>query len=89
MREPVAWLAFATDGSESRYVSADRAQAQEIADDYNWCVAPLYAGPPYGPLLADAERAALTEAANFYADVEGDLRCQQLAGALRELLARL
>jgi len=58
-REPVAWVAFATDGSESRYVSATQEQAQAIADDYNWCIAPLFAG------LADAEREALEECVRF------------------------
>jgi hypothetical protein len=49
--EPIAFVAFAAaDGSESRYVTASREEAQEIADDYGWIVAPLFAG------LTDAER---------------------------------
>lgn len=51
--EPIAFVAFAADGSESRYVTASREEAQEIAEDYHWSVAPLFAG------LTDAERAAV------------------------------
>jgi hypothetical protein len=77
--EPVAWVAFATDGSESRYVSAIQKRAQSIADDYNWCIAPLFAG------LSAEEREAVEVAAAAYADDHGE----RFAATLRALLARL
>lgn len=54
-QEPAAWLAFATDGSESSAVYATESQARAAADEWNWDVAPLYARP----MLADADRDAL------------------------------
>jgi hypothetical protein len=53
--EPVAWVAFATDGSESSAVYSMREQAQAAADDWGWSFAPLYARLP----LTDKELAAL------------------------------
>jgi hypothetical protein len=78
----VAWVAFATDGSESRYVSASQEQAKSIADDYNWCIAPLFAG------LNDEEREAIENC--IYASVRiGDDWSDKQAATLRSLLERL
>ena len=41
-QEPVAWLAFATDGSESSAVYMVQEQAQAAADEWGWSIAPLY-----------------------------------------------
>lgn len=62
--EPVAWVAFSTDGSESRYVSAIQEQAMSVSDDYNWCIAPLFAG------LTDEEREAVAWAVAAARDSE-------------------
>jgi hypothetical protein len=56
--DPVAWVAFATDGSESSAVYSLYEQARAAADEWNWDVAPLYAGPT----LTDEERKALVAA---------------------------
>ncbi len=53
--EPVAWVAFATDGSESSAVYLSQEQAQAAADEWGWSIAPLYARP----MLTDADRDAL------------------------------
>jgi hypothetical protein len=47
--EPVAWVAFATDGSESSAVYSMREQAQAAADDWGWMVVPLYPFPALWP----------------------------------------
>jgi hypothetical protein len=52
---PVAWVAFATDGSESSAVYMMQEQAKAAADDWGWGIAPLYRSPT----LTDAERAAI------------------------------
>ena len=41
-QEPAAWLAFATDGSESSAVYLSQEQAQAAADEWGWSIAPLY-----------------------------------------------
>jgi hypothetical protein len=41
-QEPAAWLAFATDGSESSAVYLLQEQAQAAADEWGWSIAPLY-----------------------------------------------
>ena len=86
--EPVAWVAFATDGSESRYVSASQEQAQSIADEYNWCIAPLFAG------LTAEEREAVAWAAAIEPEPSGrwtkaqEAAWNQRAATLRGLLNR-
>jgi hypothetical protein len=40
--KPVAWVAFATDGSESSAVYMMQEQAQSAADEWGWSIAPLY-----------------------------------------------
>lgn len=44
--QAVAWLAFATDGSESSAVYMMQEQAQAAADEWGWSIAPLYTTPP-------------------------------------------
>lgn len=81
---PVAWVAFATDGSESRYVSAIQKRAQSIADEYNWCIAPLFAG------LSAEEREAIEWAARAAADpTPVAWYAPQIAATLRALLERM
>jgi hypothetical protein len=41
-KKPVAWIAFATDGSESSAVYLMQEQAQAAADEWGWSIAPLY-----------------------------------------------
>jgi hypothetical protein len=43
--QPVAWIAFAVDGSESSAVYMIREQAQAAADEWGWGIAPLYRSP--------------------------------------------
>jgi hypothetical protein len=59
-KDPVAWIAFATDGSEISSVYSLYEQARAAADEWNWDVAPLYAGLT----LTDEER----EAVKFYSE---------------------
>ena len=88
--KPVAWVAFATDGSESRYVSASQEQARSVADDYNWCIAPLFAG------LDNEEREAVNDAIYLcgatagLAEEQGNATAwATCAATLRALLERL
>jgi hypothetical protein len=53
--EPVAWMAFATDGSEAAAPTLHREEADEIAARHGWAVAPLYRSPT----LTDDEREAI------------------------------
>jgi len=53
--QPVAWVAFATDGSETSAVYSLYEQARAAADEWNWDVAPLYARPT----LTDEEQEAI------------------------------
>ena len=86
--DPVAWLAFAVDGSESSAVYMTRGEARAAADEYNWCIAPLYRSPT----LTDAEREAIERAADwlcrwqeahgYHSEQDGDLT------TLRGLLER-
>lgn len=81
--EPVAWVAFATDGSESSAVYSMREQAQAAADDWGWSFAPLYARLP----LTDKELAAL----EWFAEVQKPLDSFDDGGyvaTLRKLLER-
>jgi hypothetical protein len=71
--QPVAWVAFADDGSESGVTALNREAVEEVAVKLGWHVAPLYRSPdcPYvtgtvtryctlTPLtLTDAEREAI------------------------------
>jgi len=59
MNDPVAWVAFAADGSESAVAVMHRDEADEIAARHGWHVAPLYRSP----LLTDEERQAIVVAA--------------------------
>ena len=86
--EPVAWVAFATDGSESSAVYSMREQAQAAANVWGWNFAPLYAKLP----LTDAER----EAIEWFAEVRKPLtrltqshNREKYKDTLRGLLERL
>jgi hypothetical protein len=59
-QEPVAWVVFADDGSESVYVASLKEQAEAAAKDYGWNIAPLYRAPT----LTAAEREAIEWAIN-------------------------
>jgi hypothetical protein len=85
--EPVAWVAFATDGSESSAVYSLREQAQAAADDWGWSFAPLYARLP----LTDKEREALEAAIRIIDahDEEMDGFPSGAATTLRAMLKRL
>lgn len=81
--EPVAWVAFATDGSESSAVYSMREQAQAAADEWGWRFAPLYARLP----LTDEER----EAVEWFAEVQKPLNSfddGEYVATLRKLLER-
>ncbi|MGA1109975.1 MAG: hypothetical protein ACO3VO_00105 [Ilumatobacteraceae bacterium] len=82
--QPVAWIAFATDGSESSAVYLMQEQAQAAADEWGWSIAPLYVQPSLTEDEIDAiehgiERLEL----HSYSD------CTQSAATLRSLLKRL
>ena len=83
LEDPMAWLAFATDGSESCAVYMTDGEAKAAADAWGWQVMPLY----LAPRLTDAERQAVKAAATF-ADEDGWLMKEQIA-ALRGLLERM
>ena len=80
-KDPVAWIAFATDGSESSSVYSLYEQARAAADEWNWDVAPLYAGPT----LTDEEREAIQSGIDALCTLNED----DAAMPLRELLKRL
>jgi hypothetical protein len=91
IEDPMAWLAFATDGSESCAVYVTDGEAQAAAEAWGWQVLPLY----LAARLADAER----EAVRFFVTaslpetqklggVAGEL-CMMHAAALRGLLERM
>ena len=82
--EPVAWVAFATDGSDSSAVYSMREQAQAAANDWGWSFAPLYAHLP----LTDKELAAL----EWFEEVRKPLNSfddGEYVATLRKLLERL
>lgn len=86
-QEPVAWVAFAADGSESSAVYSLYEQARAAADEWNWCVAPLYR--QLQPALTDEERAVLESAAGdylYHQDPGG--RAQHIRQTLLGLLER-
>lgn len=86
--DPVAWVAFATDGSESAAVYITQEEARAAADEWNWCIAPLYRSPT----LTDAEREAiewaLDEGVWSYGDPEDWTKAERLRAFLRGLLER-
>lgn len=81
MSVPVAWIAFATDGSESATACLLREEARAIADKHNWCVAPLYTG------LTDAEREAVERVSVAY-ELLPTVGAKEIAATLRALLSR-
>ena len=92
--QPVAWVAFADDGSESAVAVMHRDEAEEIAARHGWQIAPLYRSPvcPYvtGTVtryctltpftLTDAEREAIEWAMQEAGGVS--LRAATLRGLL-------
>ena len=58
IEDPMAWMAFATDGSESNAVYSTDGEAQAAAEAWGWKVMPLY----LAPRLTDAEREAVERA---------------------------
>ena len=86
-REPVAWLAFATDGRDDLaevYISA--ADAEKAAVAWGGRVTPLF----FTPTLTDAEREAVALMADVAADPRGVAvyAGYQVAATLRGLLER-
>jgi hypothetical protein len=82
--EPVAWVAFATDGSESSAVYSMQEQAQAAADEWGWSFAPLYAHLP----LTNKELAAL----EWFEEVRKPLNSfndGEYVATLRSLLERM
>jgi hypothetical protein len=79
--DPMAWIAFATDGSESNAVYSTDGEAQAAAEARGWQVMPLY----LAPRLTDAEREAIEVAAEAYSADHGE----RFAATLRGLLERL
>jgi hypothetical protein len=77
--KPAAWLAFATDGSESSAVYMLKEQADAAAREWGWDVAPLYAARQ--ATLTDKEREAIEYAA-VLGRVAGDLDRDVLRGLL-------
>ena len=77
--EPVAWIAFASDGSESSAVYTTEEAARAAADEYNWCISPLYSAPT----LTDAER----DAVKYFAEFQWTM-LKPHAATLRGLLER-
>lgn len=81
--EPAAWIAFATDGSESSAVYATEEQARAAADEWNWDVAPLYAARQ--ATLTDEEREALELSVEY---VGSAYAVEHHAETIRRLLER-
>jgi len=81
-QDPVAWVAFAADGSESQLITDSRAVAEDKAKKYGWFVAPLYRSPT----LNDEERWCLKEMLVLIARHHENH--QQAAFILRDLLRR-
>jgi len=83
---PVAWRAYADDGSETVHLFYEQARA--AADEWNWSVEPLFRQPT----LTDAEREAVERSADwlyrwqethgYHSSENGDL------ATLRSLLER-
>ena len=80
IEDPMAWLAFATDGSESCAVYVTDGEAQAAAEAWGWQVLPLY----LAARLTDAEREAVERAADLI-----DNKTFGDSATLRGLLERL
>ena len=85
IEDPMAWLAFATDGSESSAVYMTDGEAQAAADAWGWQVMPLY----LAARLTDAEREAIESAIWDYEQNADDEDCARLVATLRGLLERM
>jgi hypothetical protein len=79
--EPVAWVAFAADASESRALFLTREAAERAARKHGWFVAELFAKPT----LTDEEREAICSAISVMAGTVAP----QVIGTLRGALERL
>lgn len=80
-KKPVAWIAFATDGSESSAVYLMQEQAQAAADEWGWSIAPLYATPQ--PLTEDEREAVSLAGSRLSADPMYANVCGVLFGLLK------
>ena len=80
--QPVAWRAYAEDGSETVYLFYEHARAE--ADEWNWSVEPLYRQPQ--PTLTDAEREAVERAVAFCECTNAPLPTSDQIATLRSLL---
>lgn len=83
-QKPAAWLAFATDGSESSAVYLMREQAQAAADEWGWSIAPLYARLP----LTDEEREAMERVVGLCECTTSPLPTSRQIATIRGLLER-
>jgi len=84
--EPVAWVAFAADASESRALFLTREAAERAARKHGWFVAELFAKPT----LTEAEQLAVAWAAREADEWdEEDTEVAAHAEALRGLARRL
>ena len=82
-RGSVAWLAVATDGSESSAVYLLKEQADAAAREWGWMTVPLYRSPA----LTDEEREAIGYFAMFHSSPrEADAKHGK---TLRSLLGRM
>jgi hypothetical protein len=100
--EPVAWVAFADDASESGVTALNREAVEEVAARHGWHVAPLYRSPecPYVTgkttrhctltpfTLTDAEREAIVTALAYLREDIDEKGIEIDAAALRGLLER-
>jgi len=84
LEDPMAWLAFATDGSESCAVYMTGGEAKAAADAWGWQVMPLY----LAPRLTDEEREAIESAIWDYEQNADDEDCARMVATLRGLLER-
>jgi hypothetical protein len=80
IEDPMAWLAFAVDGSESCAVYMMHEEAQAAADAWGWQIMPLY----LAARLTDDERQVIEEIL-----VDPDSAPADSALTLRGLLERL
>lgn len=78
--EPVAWVAFADDASESGVTALNREEVEEVAAKFGWQIAPLYRSPS----LTDAERLAIQWVVGEALSVDG----VSIQDTLRGLLER-
>jgi hypothetical protein len=80
-QEPVAWVAFSTDGSESSAVYMVREQADAAAREWGWSIAPLYRTPQ--PLTEDEREAVSLAGSRLSADPMYANVCAVLFGLLK------